>query len=185
MCISKCVGVRVCLGTRAYVLLSLWELIAEPQGLPGAKETRDQDSGAGGEHRGAESILLAASPWSRAPGQQVSEPGCRVASGMTHLTCRPSCCTPRAGSSSSLSTPAWWAPRRRTPPGPRWGTCGQERGDQALTAGRCHPLLGSPRGPVTHPSLWSCPALGQSTPQTSLAWLPLSPNSVPQLQSPW
>ena len=146
------------------VLLSSWELTAEPQDLPGAKETRDQDSGVGEEHPGAESILLAALPWSGAPGQQVSEPGCRVASGVTHLTCRPSCCTPRAGSSGSLSTPAWWAPRRRTPQGPRWGTCGRERRDQALTAGRCHPSLGSPGGPVTHPSLWSCPALGQSAP---------------------
>lgn len=54
-------------------------------------------------------------------------PGWSLGRGLTHLTCRPSCCTPRAASSDTPSTPAWWAPRRRTPPGPRWQTCGQER----------------------------------------------------------
>lgn len=50
--------------------------------------------------------------------------GRRATSGLGHITCRPSCCTPRAGSPDTLLTPAWWAPRRRIRPYPRWRTCG-------------------------------------------------------------
>lgn len=70
----------------------------------------------------------------------------------THLMCRPSCCTPRAGSSDTPSTPAWWAPRRHTPPGPQRGICGQERRDQVLRSwSTAHP----PPGPVVSAPLYS------------------------------
>lgn len=53
-----------------------------------------------------------------------------AASGLTHLTCRPSCCTPRAGSSDTQWTRGGWVPRTRTPPGLRQETWTGERRPQ-------------------------------------------------------
>lgn len=92
----------------------------------------------------------------------------------THLMCRPSCCTPRAGSSDTPSTPAWWAPRRHTPPGPRRGICGRERRDQVLTTWR---TAHSPPGPVVSAPL-STVAFQNIQPKTFLAGTALSPYSV-------
>lgn len=54
------VSVYVWLGTGACCTTDSWDLTAEPQDLPGAKETRDQDSGAWGSAQGrkATSSLL-------------------------------------------------------------------------------------------------------------------------------
>lgn len=107
-------------------------------------------------------------------------------SGQTHLTCRPSCCRPRAGSSGTRSTPAWWAPRRRTPPGPRCGTCGRERRDQALTSRRAapHPHPGAARGPVASAAPSGSPPRTFS-PKALLGGLPVaSPLCAPRPPPP-
>ena len=51
LCACTCMRVCVCvcvhmLGAQVPTLLSMWDLTAEPQDLPGAKETRNQGSGA-------------------------------------------------------------------------------------------------------------------------------------------
>lgn len=138
MRVCACVCVHVCVwGTPT--LLSTWDLTAEPQDLPGAEETRDRDCGTR-TGAGAEATLLTALPQRGAWGGWVSEPGWRAASGLTHITCRPSCCTPRAGSSDTPSTPAWWAPRRRTLPGLRWRIWGQKTREQVVTAWHTQPV---------------------------------------------
>lgn len=94
--------------------------------------------------------------------------------GLTHLMCRPSCCTPRAGSSDTPSTPTWWAPRRHTPPGPRRGICGRERRDQVLTTWHtAHP----PPGPVVSAPLSTVTSQSIQS-KTFLAGTALSPYSV-------
>lgn len=173
-----------CAGTGAYTTEHV--ALAEPQDLPGATETRNQGSGAVG---GGGATLLTASPRRGARGGQVW-PGWRAATGLTHLTCRPSCCTPRAGSSDTPSTPAWWAPRRRTPPGPRRGICGRERRDLVPTtwlARTALPSLGAPQASVVaarslgSPSRTFSPTpFQQGPPMVSLLCAPQpSPADVP------
>lgn len=134
------------------VLLSVWDAPTEPRDLPGAEEPRGRGP------------VLTAAPWRGA--------GCRAARARTHLTCRPSCCTPRAGSSGTPSTPAWWAPRRRTPRGPRWRTCGRERIDQGHHRA-------APEAPGLAPHPGAAFPDSQPLPRTLLVWPHLSPDRVP------
>lgn len=101
MCVQvcACLCVHTALREQVFILLSVWDSSAKPQDPPGAKEARNPGPWALQRGPGWRPPLHHVT-LERSLGGQVW-PGRRAAAGRTHLTCRPSCCTPRAESSDT------------------------------------------------------------------------------------